>query len=251
MTDDDIDPAARPTRRTFSADYKAEIVAEYDSHPKGSDERCAILRREGLYTSHISEWRKQAAAGAREGLARNSRKRRSAEGVELDRLRRHNERLARELKRTQTALEITGKVHALLEQLAASGHREQVEAVTGERLAALEEVTSTKRACELLGVSRATVLRRRRPPVLGPPPPRPARRPAPPNKLTEPEREHVGSVLRSDEYCDLAPAQVWARLLDIGIYLCSIRTMYRLLAAVGQNRERRRQRTHPARKNLS
>jgi transposase-like protein len=124
VTDDDIDPAAKPTRRTFSAEYKAEIVAEYDSHPKGSDERGAILRREGLYTSHISEWRKQAAAGAREGLARKSRKRRSAEQIELDRLRRQNERLAAELKRTQTALEITGKVHALLEQLSESADTE-------------------------------------------------------------------------------------------------------------------------------
>ncbi|MGZ4716899.1 MAG: hypothetical protein ACXWCB_09415, partial [Acidimicrobiales bacterium] len=56
------------------------------------------------------------------------------------------------------------------------------------------------------------------------------------------------SVLRSEEYCDLAPAQVWARLLDDGICQCSIRTMYRLLAVAGENRERRRQRTHPARK---
>jgi putative transposase len=87
--------------------------------------------------------------------------------------------------------------------------------VTGEHLVALEEATSTKRACALLGVSRATVLRRRRPPVLGPPAPRPE----PPNKLTEPERELVLSVLRSDEYCDLAPAQVWAQLLDDGTYL--------------------------------
>ena len=124
VTDDDIDPAARPTRRTFSAAYKAEIVAEYDSHPKGSDKRGAILRREGLYTSHLSEWRKQAEAGAREGLAGKSRKRRSAEQVELDRLRRQNERLERELKRTQTALEITGKVHALLEQLSESADTE-------------------------------------------------------------------------------------------------------------------------------
>ena len=124
VTDDDIDPAARPTRRTFSAEYKAEIVAEYDSHPKGSDERGAILRREGLYTSHISEWRKQAAAGAREGLAGKSRQRRSAEQIELDKLRRQNERLARELERTQTALEITGKVHALLEQLSESADTE-------------------------------------------------------------------------------------------------------------------------------
>jgi len=124
VTDDDIDPAAKPTRRTFSAEYKAEIVAEYDSHPKGSEERGAILRREGLYTSHISEWRKQAEAGAREGLARKSRKRRSAEEIELERLRRQNERLAAELKRTQTALEITGKVHALLEQLSESADTE-------------------------------------------------------------------------------------------------------------------------------
>lgn len=116
--------------------------------------------------------------------------------------------------------------------------------MTAEHLPALEEVTSTKKACELLGVSRATVLRRRRPPVLGPPAPRPE----PPNKLTEAERQKVLSVLRSEEYCDLAPAQVWAQLLDDGIYLCSIRTMYRLLAIAGENRERRRQRTHPPRK---
>lgn len=122
--DDIIDPAARPTRRTFSAEFKADILTEYDSHPKGSDERGQILRREGLYSSHISEWRKQAEAGAREGLARKSKKRRTAEQVELERLRRQNERLAVELKRTQTALEITGKVHALLEQLSESADTE-------------------------------------------------------------------------------------------------------------------------------
>lgn len=113
-----------------------------------------------------------------------------------------------------------------------------------EHLEDLEAVTSTKRACELLGASRATIYRRRRPPV-----PRsvPAR-PEPANKLTEQERQRILAVLRSPECCDLAPAQVWARLLDDGIYLCSISTMYRLLAIAGENRERRRQRTHPARK---
>ena len=124
VDDDDIDPAARPKRRSFTAEYKAEILAEYDSWPKGSEQRGAILRREGLYSSHISEWRKQAEAGAREGLARKSKKRRSAEQVELDRLRRQNERLAKDLARTQTALEITGKVHALLEQLSESADTE-------------------------------------------------------------------------------------------------------------------------------
>ena len=114
----------------------------------------------------------------------------------------------------------------------------------GEHLPALEAATSTTRACELLGASRATLYRRRNPP----PRPAPRARPEPPNKLTEAQRQQILTVLRSAEYCDLAPAQVWARLLDDGIYLCSIRTMYRLLAIAGENRERRRQRTHPARK---
>jgi len=116
--------------------------------------------------------------------------------------------------------------------------------VTDEHFTDLEAVTSTKQACELLGASRATRYRRRRLPVLGPPPPRPS----PPNALSEAERQQILEVLRSEEYCDLAPAQVWARLLDDGTYLCSISTMYRLLAIAGENRERRRQRTHPAKK---
>jgi putative transposase len=116
--------------------------------------------------------------------------------------------------------------------------------VIGEHLPDLEAATSTKQACELLGASRATLYRRRNPP----PRPAPRTRCEPPNKLTEAERQQILTVLRSAEYCDLAPAQVWARLLDDGIYLCSIRTMYRLLAIAGENRERRRQRTHPARK---
>jgi transposase len=124
MADDDIDPAARPKRRSYTAAYKAEILAEYDSWPKGSEERGAILRREGLYSSHISEWRKQAEAGAREGLARKAKKRRSAEQVELDKLRARNARLEAELAKTKTALEITGKVHALLEQLSESADTE-------------------------------------------------------------------------------------------------------------------------------
>jgi putative transposase len=116
--------------------------------------------------------------------------------------------------------------------------------VIDEHFDDLEAVTSTKQACALLGASRATRYRRRRPPVAGPP----VARPTPPNALTEAERQHILAVLRSAEYCDLAPAQVWARLLEDGIYLCSISTMYRLLAIVGENRERRRQRTHPAKK---
>jgi len=117
--------------------------------------------------------------------------------------------------------------------------------VIDEHFEDLAAATCTKRACVLLGASRATRYRRRRPPVPCPAAPRSA----PPNALSEGERQHILAVLRSPEYCDLAPAQVWARLLDDqGLYLCSISTMYRLLAVAGENRERRRQRTHPAKK---
>lgn len=113
-----------------------------------------------------------------------------------------------------------------------------------EHLPQLEEATNTARACTLLGAPRASLYRQRRPQST----PAKAPRPAPANKLTEAEQQQILTLLRSPEYCDLAPAQVWARLLDDGIYLCSIRTMYRLLTIAGESRERRRQRTHPAKK---
>lgn len=122
---DEPDPAARPRRRTFTAEYKEQILDEYDALPHGSEERGALLRREGLYTSHIAEWRKARDAGARAGLAPKGKPRRSREQVELDRLRRRNEALEAELERTKTALEITGKVHALLEQLSESAAPEK------------------------------------------------------------------------------------------------------------------------------
>ena len=64
--DGDEDPAPRPKRRTFTAEYKARILAEHDALAKGSAERGALIRREGLYSSHIAEWRHNAE---RAGLA--------------------------------------------------------------------------------------------------------------------------------------------------------------------------------------
>ena len=98
-------------------------------------------------------------------------------------------------------------------------------------------------ACRLLGKSRATHYRHRQPPA-----PRSSRpRPTPPNALSDAERAEVVEVLHRPEFVDLPPAQVWARLLDAGMYLCSIATMYRLLRARGESRDRRGQRSHPAR----
>ena len=118
--DGDPDPAARPRRRSYTAEYKERILAEYDSLPVGSSERGALLRREGLYSSHLSEWRKARDAAGRQALTPKSRAGRSREAIELERLRATNAKLEAELERTKTALEITGKVHALLEQLSES-----------------------------------------------------------------------------------------------------------------------------------
>lgn len=115
------DPAARPRRRSFSAEYKAAILDEYDSLPERGGERGALLRREGLYSSHVSEWRRARDSGAAAGLATKARSvKRSPEQVELERLRRRNERLEAELAKTKLALEITGKAHALLELISES-----------------------------------------------------------------------------------------------------------------------------------
>src|SRR5213078_3016652 len=106
----------------------------------------------------------------------------------------------------------------------------------------LTPIIGTRPACRAVGASVATIYRRRRPPE-----PRPARpRPTPDRALTAPERERVLEVLHSERFADSSPAQVWATLLDENRYLCSERTMYRLLAAKhGGVRERRDQLTHP------
>jgi putative transposase len=107
----------------------------------------------------------------------------------------------------------------------------------------LTPVVGTRPACRALGASPATIYRRRRP--VEPRPPRP--RPTPARALSEAERERVLEVLHCERFVDCSPAQVWATLLDEDTYLCSERTMYRLLAAKhGGVRERRDQLTHPA-----
>jgi putative transposase len=109
---------------------------------------------------------------------------------------------------------------------------------------AVEELTplvGTRPACRALGASHATISRRRRPPA-----PRPRRpRPAPARALSGAERAAVLAELRSERFVDSSPAAVWATLLDEGRYLASQRTMYRLLAAGGEVRERRDQLAHP------
>jgi putative transposase len=103
----------------------------------------------------------------------------------------------------------------------------------------LEASVGTKSACVAIGVSRASLYRQRRPRRARPP------RPAPPRALTLEERSQVLLTLNAEPFADQAPAQVHAALLDVGIYLCAVRTMYRILAANQQVRERRDVLRHP------
>jgi putative transposase len=93
--------------------------------------------------------------------------------------------------------------------------------------------------CAALALPRATYYRWRRPPSV------PPTRPLSPRALSDTERAAVLSVLHEPRFVDLAPAEVYATLLDEGRYLCSERTMYRLLAAHQEVRERRNQLRHP------
>ena len=110
----------------------------------------------------------------------------------------------------------------------------------------LSQVVSKAAALTALGVDRATWYRRHR---CTAPPPKPERAAVPqPRALSALERKQIRAALESDEFIDEAPATVYAKLLDQGVYLGSVSTMYRVLREHDEVRERRRQATHPAHK---
>lgn len=122
VVDDSTDPdpevpeRARGPRR-YSAKYKARILTEYEALNKAG--KGALLRREGLYSSLISEWRKQRDRGALEALAKPSgRPQADLRDREVARLRKQNERLEAELARARKVIEVQGKLSALLDDLA-------------------------------------------------------------------------------------------------------------------------------------
>jgi putative transposase len=113
-------------------------------------------------------------------------------------------------------------------------------------VAELTPITGVRNACAAVGEAQARWYRRHR---QSPPPPKPERVPSPqPRALSEVERKELRAVLNSEEFVDDAPATVYAKLLDQGVYLASVPTMYRVLRHHDEVRERRRQATHPAAK---
>lgn len=119
--------AAKKTavRRVFSAEYKLAILAEYDAASE-SGEKGAILRREGLYSSLITDWRRQHRQGLlKANLGRADGGRGGPSLSEVAKLRAENERLRTKLAQAEVVIEVQGKVHALLENISKSADTEE------------------------------------------------------------------------------------------------------------------------------
>jgi transposase-like protein len=113
----------RARRRTFTAQYKLEILAAYEAAPQG--EKGALLRREGLYSSHIVEWRRARDAGALAALAvPRGRKARDKRDERIARLEAEKQQLEQELAKARFVVEVQAKLHALLETLSESAEPE-------------------------------------------------------------------------------------------------------------------------------
>lgn len=108
----------KPQRRRFTAQYKADILRRTDAFEMGSGELGELLRKEGLYSSHLLVWRKQRDRGALEGLEPKKRgrkpKRRDAVTLEVERLRRENAQLQNRLKQAEVIIAVQKKVSELL-----------------------------------------------------------------------------------------------------------------------------------------
>ncbi len=119
--------------------------------------------------------------------------------------------------------------------------------MTSEAITAMAPRIGTRAACRAAGVAQASWYRRHR---VSPAPARrapvPHRDRAQPRALAPAERQAIMNALHSPRFADLAPGEVWAILLDEGVYLGSQSTFYRLLRRAGETRERRRQATHPS-----
>ena len=108
---------ANPKRRSFTAEYKLRILAEADAAASQPGAIGALLRRQGLYSSHLVTWRREREAGILEGLTphkRGPKSKRNPQQDEVHKLRRENQRLTEELRKAEIVIDVPKKVGTLL-----------------------------------------------------------------------------------------------------------------------------------------
>lgn len=113
----DPEVVADAKRRTFAAEYKLRILTEADAAAAQPGAIGALLRREGLYSSHLVTWRRERQAGMLRGLTphkRGPKPKRSPQEEEIQKLRRENQRLTEELRKAEIVIDVQKKVGALL-----------------------------------------------------------------------------------------------------------------------------------------
>ena len=231
----DPEVVAKPKRRKFTAQYRLRILEEAESCTQPG-EVGRLLRREGLYSSHLTEWRRARREGSLQGLTPSKRGRKPAERNPLRRRCTSSRRKWLGWRRSAHRPYDPGRPGKSCRAAGTASN-------TGRTAVAVQPLASqvgVAPACRALGVPRASFYRRQRP---APGHQQPRHTPA--RALCASERAHVLDVLASPRFVDRSPAEVVATLLDEGQYLCAERTMYRILAANQPVRERRNQRSHP------
>ena len=227
--DPDPEVSATVQRRRCSAEYRLRILKAADAC-KRPGEVGALLRREGLYSSLLTSWRWQRDTGALREM-RGRRRGPTPRPVDprMKQLEAENRRLRRKLQRAETIITLKKSCRDPGDSPDAPRRRRD------RLMRAIEAVTTPGET--------AALYRRRRPA----PPATPTRPRAPsPRALGATERQAVLDVLPSEWFVDLSPAAVHATLLEEQTCLCAPRTMYRVLAAAREVRERRAQARHPA-----
>ncbi len=239
IADPEVPEKAR--RRHFSAAYKLRVLKEADALDQPG-QLGELLRREGLYSSHLAFWRRQRDAGSLQSLRPHRRGRRprltNSLAKRVTYLERENHGLRARLRQAELVIDVQRKSLIDSGGDARCRRRRRDGLVTAVRHLAPE--VGVQAACKALLVPRVLFSRARRATSDVPLPvaKTPASATRHPRALDEQERAQVLALLYTDRFVDCPPEVVYAMLLDEGAYLCSPRTMYRILDDHQEVRER-------------
>ena len=235
----DPEVAALPKRRQFSAAYKRRIVGEANAC-QVPGEVGALLGREGLYSSHLTHWRREVEASEQAAFAPKRR----GPKPDLAKAESHRiEALEREMIRLRQKL---GRAEQIIEAQKNSANCWGCPRARSPRDEHRQEGRLADRHRGRLPrarVARATFYRAQRPVSVQQ---ANVPRASSPRALSVPEQDTILEWLHQPAYADLSPRTVFAMLLDAGRYLASVSTFYRLLRTTGETRGRRNELTHPA-----